>query len=98
KTIVIPITGNPATVSKNLDALLEQTNVWMRGTANRGETTDSGFAPRLEKLEDGVWCLSVGFAGPSLAIAGRYIVVGYSPKACRLNREHILANTKTHGE
>jgi len=97
-TVVIPIAGDPATVGRSLNAILEQSNRWFRNAnANPGDHAPA-FAPQFTQADDHVWYLSFGFAGPAITVADRFIIISHSPLACRHARDHLLARVAPKSE
>lgn len=94
-TVVIPIKGDPATVSRSLTTLLNQSNRWFHNAnANPGEHAPT-FAPQFTEADDHVWYLSFGFAGPAITVADRFIIISHSPLACRHARDNLIASAST---
>ncbi len=83
-TLAVEIAGDSAVVRGTLDKMM---TAWRDRLNGPDEEDGSRFSlsPRVERADDGVWYLQLGFLGPAMAVTDGWIVVSFSPEAVRVN-------------
>jgi hypothetical protein len=72
-TVQIRVDGNADSLRSAIDKML---------AALQSRITEPSFI-RLNRDADGIWFLSLGIAGPAVAVAEGWVVISFSPNAAR---------------
>lgn len=86
RTILVPLRDSSAADRATFRERLDR---FMNAAGKRIET--GGSAWTLCKDPDGVWFIRFGLEGPAMTVAGRWLVISYSPYAVRENVKRLQA-------
>lgn len=93
-TVWIGYTGDRASMTAKLDRILQAGQELMTHPLVQSQPS-RGLVPRLMRGEDGIWYFQLGLIGPAVAVADRWLVLGYSREAVRQNLAYLEQRAAT---
>jgi hypothetical protein len=89
RTIIVPVKGDPDALRSSIDRLMS--------FAKKHVPPDGMF--QLVQEPDGIWHIRYVLSGPSVTVAGRWLIISFSPEAVRKNvlflRDHASSSSST---
>jgi len=84
-TILIPVRADANDPQRRIDQWLDCLARWLADES----------VLRLQRDQDGIWCLQLGLSGPSLGLTPHWLIISFCPDAVRRNQRLLAEHPRS---